>query len=280
MSASDRDDEERAARPGLVERMRALFGLGGVSIRDDIQDALQDTSGGGDFSSQERLMLRNVLGLHELRVDDILVPRADIIAVGVDATLGEVLGVFRTAGHSRLPVHGDALDDPRGMVHIRDLVDYLAAAAEAALPLRRRKSVKSQGGDDDPAPAGKNDLASMARFEGFDLSQPLSDARIVRPVLFVPPSMPVLDLLVKMQAMRTHMALVIDEYGGTEGLVSIEDIVETMSAISKTSTILTRPRRSKRPPTAISSPMPARASRTYRKRSAKIWPISANRRMS
>ena len=102
------------------------------------------------------------------------------------------------AGHSRLVVYDDTLDDPNGMVHIRDVVAYLTERASVA--------------GLDPKPA--------------DLAQSLSQSRIIRRILFVPPSMPALDLLVKMQATRIHLALVIDEYGGTDGLVSIEDVVE------------------------------------------------------
>jgi CBS domain containing-hemolysin-like protein len=207
-----------ASRPSLLERLRGLFGLGGASIRDDIQIALEDTSGSDDFSAQERAMLKNVLNLHELRVEDVMVPRADIIAVGLDTTLREVLSVFRTAGHSRLPVHAETLDDPRGMVHIRDFVDYLAASAEGAAALKRKGGVAPEIKSGEP---GESTYASV-----LDLGVPLAQASILRPVLFAPPSMPALDLLVKMQATRTHMALVIDEYGGTDGLVSIEDIVE------------------------------------------------------
>jgi CBS domain containing-hemolysin-like protein len=120
------------ATPSLFERLRALFGLGGASIRDDIQDALADTSTDADFSPQERAMLKNVLALHAFRVEDVMVPRADIIAVSLETNLFDVLSTFRAAGHSRLPVHGDTLDDPRGMVHIRDFVAYFAVVAEAA----------------------------------------------------------------------------------------------------------------------------------------------------
>jgi CBS domain containing-hemolysin-like protein len=207
-----------APRPSLLERLRGLFGLGGASIRDDIQIALEDTSASEDFSAQERAMLKNVLNLHELRVEDVMVPRADIIAVGLDTTLREVLGVFRTAGHSRLPVHAETLDDPRGMVHIRDFVNYLATSAEMAA------AVKRKGGSAPETKAGEPGEITYASI--LDLRVPLAQANILRPVLFAPPSMPALDLLVKMQATRTHMALVIDEYGGTDGLVSIEDIVE------------------------------------------------------
>ncbi len=222
MNAPDKENADQTASPerspakpaaSLMERLRALFGLTGASIRDDIEDALEDAAIGEDFSPQERAMLKNVLDLHEVRVRDVMVPRADIIAVALDASLAEVLGVFRTAGHSRLPVHGDTLDDPRGMVHIRDFVDYVAAAAEKSTAERSARP-------------GAAAVRASAKFIPIDLTVNLETAGVLRPVLFAPPSMPALDLLVKMQATRTHMALVIDEYGGTDGLVSIEDIVE------------------------------------------------------
>ena len=87
-------------------------------------------------------MLKNVLGFHRIRVDDVMVPRADIVAVAADTTLGELLDLFRTAGHSRLPVYGETLDDPKGMVHIRDFLDFIATAAPTAArrkPDRRRR---------------------------------------------------------------------------------------------------------------------------------------------
>ena len=207
MSSSDTPNATGADKPGLFDRLRALFGMHGASVREDIEDALEDSSTSADFTPQERLILKNVLSLHDLRVADVMVPRADIVSVQTDATLGEVLSIFRTAGHSRIPVYGDTLDDPRGMVHIRDFVDFLARVAD---------------------PAGAPEAAKLSGLNGVDLTTPLSLARILRPVLFAPPSMPALDLLVKMQATRTHIALVIDEYGGTDGLVSIEDIVETI----------------------------------------------------
>lgn len=207
MSSNDRagdfDNGHTHSRPSLIDRLRSLFGLGGASIRDDIQEALEDTSAEPDFSPLERAMLKNVLSLHEVRVEDVMVPRADIISVSLDSTLAEVLATFRSAGHSRLPVQAENLDDPRGMVHIRDFVDFIAEAT-------------------DNFKVGTEPEAVHRRLDSITLAQ----AGIVRPVLFAPPSMPALDLLVKMQATRTHMALVIDEYGGTDGLASIEDIVE------------------------------------------------------
>ncbi len=201
--------------PNLMDRLRALFGLGAASVREEIREALSDPATSPDFSPQERTILKNVLTLREIRVEDVMVPRADIVAVPADTSLAEVLSVFRTAGHSRLPVHGDTLDDPRGMVHIRDFVAYLAARADAARA--------AEGGVPAPEPAAARNFLGFA-----DLDIPLSDADILRPVLFVPPTMPALELLVKMQATHTHMALVIDEYGGTDGLASIEDIMETI----------------------------------------------------
>ena len=215
--------EPSSPRPGLLDRLRNLLGFGAASIRDDIEDALEDAGTTTDFSPQERAMLKNVLNLHDLRVADVMVPRADIISVPIEASLADVLTVFRTAGHSRLPVHAGSLDDPRGMVHIRDFVNHIAALAETASVPRRRRAPSGEGAADAP---GGADIARVATNGGIDLTQPLAGAEILRPVLYAPPSMPALDLLVKMQATRTHMALVIDEYGGTDGLASIEDIVE------------------------------------------------------
>ena len=220
MTAPDGARSGRAARPqigpdegsrGLFERLRALFGLEPASVRDDIEDALEEAGTNADFTPQERAILKNVLALHEVRVADVMVPRADIVSVSVEATLGELLALFRTAGHSRLPVYGDTLDDPRGMVHIRDFMDFLAS--EPSFGLVGQPTAET-------APAEHKAIAE------FGMDTLLSAAHILRPVLFAPPSMPALDLLVKMQASHTHMALVIDEYGGTDGLVSIEDIIE------------------------------------------------------
>jgi CBS domain containing-hemolysin-like protein len=240
---ADTDD----ARERWYERLLHRFGLKSRdSIRDDLEDALSDTLENADFSPQERAMLKNVLGFHRIRVDDVMVPRADIVAVAADTSLGDLLNLFRTAGHSRLPVYGETLDDPKGMVHIRDFLDFLAMRADARASRRRRIG---EDGASPPAGAlpGEAEAGALAdgaarqggdgysRFDRsgsrvslgrVDLSMTLAQAKILRPVLFVPPSMPAVDLLVRMQATRTHMALVIDEYGGTDGLVSIEDLVE------------------------------------------------------
>jgi CBS domain containing-hemolysin-like protein len=156
-------------------------------------------------------MLKNILGLRERRVGDVMIPRADIIAVQQDIKLGELVRVFEGAAHSRLVVYNDTLDDPVGMVHIRDLIAFMTARA-AVDPEKNAKRKK-------PLPAGLD-------LKAVNLGVPLSSAKIVREILFVPPSMRVIDLLARMQATRIHLALVVDEYGGTDGLASIEDIVE------------------------------------------------------
>ncbi len=135
-------------------------------------------------TAHERAMLLNLLNFGELRVDDVMVPRADVVAVELSTPVGEVVSVVREAGHSRLPVFRGTLDDIAGMVHVRDLLRLW----------------------------GSNDPSALDE--------------VVRRVLFVPPSMRVRDLLLQMRAARIHMAMVVDEYGGTDGLVTIEDLVE------------------------------------------------------
>ena len=192
--------------------LRALFGWKPGSTRADLKDLLETgTLVETGFSAEEVRMLRNILGLRERRIADVMVPRADIVAVQQDIALGELVKVFEKAGHSRLVAYNDTLDDPVGMVHIRDLIAFMTAraAVEPKANAKRRK----------PLPAGLD-------FKAIDLSMPLVAAKIIRPILFVPPSMPAIDLLAKMQATRIHLALVVDEYGGTDGIASIEDIVE------------------------------------------------------
>ena len=197
---------------------RTLFGSKAGSIRSDLEDVLEAAAGGTGFSPKETAMLRNILSLRERRVADVMVPRADIVAVQHDITLGELLKVFARQAHSRLVVYDETLDDAMGMVHIRDLIALMTAraadaaaksAAKSATSTRRRKS-----------------LPADLDLKAVDLSMSLAAAKLVRDLLFVPPSMPVLDLLAKMQATRIHLALVVDEYGGTDGVVSMEDIVE------------------------------------------------------
>src|ERR1700722_19823582 len=170
--AADHSAPAREPPAGLFERLRALFGLGPASVRDDLEDALVGAGANTEFTPQERAILTNVLGLHDVRVEDVMVPRADIIALGIDAPLSEVLSLFRTAGHSRLPVHGETLDDPRGMVHIRDFMDYLASDPQFGL-------VPDASGSGAGAPADAGPKLGMR------LS--LSRANIPPAALFPPP---------------------------------------------------------------------------------------------
>ncbi|HEY1542079.1 MAG TPA: hemolysin family protein [Xanthobacteraceae bacterium] len=192
--------------------LRAVFGWKTGSIRSDLRVVLE-AGGTADtgFSPEESVMLKNILALRERRIAHVMVPRADIVAVQEDIALGELVKVFETAGHSRLVVYNDTLDDPTGMVHIRDLVAFMAARATVDPEKNTRRKR--------PLPAGLD-------LRALDLAVALAAANILRPILFVPPSMPAIDLLAKMQATRIHLALVIDEYGGTDGLVSMEDLVE------------------------------------------------------
>jgi CBS domain containing-hemolysin-like protein len=195
----------------LRRALRVLLGFRSSTIRSNLEDVLEDGTGETGFSPAERTMLRNILGLRERRVADVMVPRADIIAVQRDIGLGELMKVFESAGHSRLVVYDETLDDAVGMVHIRDLVAFMTERAAAAAKANTRRKR--------PFPAGLD-------LKAVDLSMPLSTAKIIREILYAPPSMPLLDLLAKMQTTRIHLALVVDEYGGSDGVVSIEDIVE------------------------------------------------------
>ncbi len=207
----DGDVMRPAAENWLTRAIRTLFGWKPGSVRDDLQVVLDaSTPDETGFSAIERTMLRNILGLHERRIADVMIHRADIVAVKRDISLGELMGLFESAAHSRLVVYNETLDDPEGIVHIRDLLAFMTSRARVAPQSVKRKK---------PLPAGLD-------LRAVDLAMPLADANIIRKLLYVPPSMRAIDLLAQMQASRIHLALVVDEYGGTDGLVSIEDIVE------------------------------------------------------
>jgi magnesium and cobalt transporter len=169
-----------------------LLGERDVTLRDQIEDAIDEHEGDndapakGDLSPEVRNMVRKVLHLGELRVDDVAVQRGDIIAVPETLGFDDLVTAFAEAGHSRLPVYRDSLDTIVGMVHIKDVFAILATGA----------------------------------------APPDSVAPLMRQPRYVPLSMGVLDLLADMRQSQTHLAIVIDEYSGTEGLVTIEDLVE------------------------------------------------------
>lgn len=196
---------------------------------EELNEALGASGAGVTFRPEERAMLDNILKLRVLRVEDVMVPRADIRSVDQSVTLGELLEIFEESGHSRMPVYGDSLDDPRGMVHIRDFLAHITKQARG----RRRAAAKNGAAAKAENGGATNTRERARKVEKFDLARvdlnrTVQEAGLVRDVLFVPPSMLASDLMQRMQAMRTQMALVIDEYGGTDGLVSLEDIVETV----------------------------------------------------
>ena len=184
-----RHDEEGGSR--LWRGMRALL-FGGdrePTLRDQIEDAIDEAEEGkevsGDLSSQERQMLRNMLHFGDRTAGEIAVTRGEIVSVPATISFAELEATFADAGHSRLPVYGESLDEVVGMVHIKDV---FVAARDPSID----RSLKA----------------------------------LMRNPLFVPESMGVLDLLARMRAERMHLAIVVDEFGGTEGLVTIEDVVE------------------------------------------------------
>jgi CBS domain containing-hemolysin-like protein len=156
-----------------------------ADLRESVEEVLEEHEDAGlSLDPEQREMLLNILSFSEVEVEDVMVPRADIMAVDIDTPLEDLVANFQKAHHSRLPVFRETLDEVVGFVHIKDVLKYW------------------RGG------------------ETFDL------AAVVRQPLFVPHSMPVAALLLKMRASRIHMALVVDEYGGADGLVTIEDVVE------------------------------------------------------
>ncbi|MBI4923977.1 MAG: HlyC/CorC family transporter [Devosia nanyangense] len=183
-----------------------MFALRPVSLRGDLEVALESEASGEtqDFSESERTILQNVLQLGEKRVEDVMVPRADIEAIDVESTLGDMVARFRKVGHSRIPVYADNIDNITGFIHVKDA-------------LRRITEVVTDPAKDIPV-----------RLVSIALKLKLSKLDIARTVLFVPPLMPVGDLLQQMQLKRVHMAIVIDEYGGTDGVVTIEDLLEAV----------------------------------------------------
>ena len=170
--------------------MRALiFGDDETSLRDQIEEAIDEAEESrpvsGDLSPHERQMLRNLLHFGDRTAGDVCVTRGEIVAVPSSISFDALIHAFADAGHSRLPVFGESLDEVIGMIHIKDV--FVASVDET-----RDRSITA----------------------------------LLRTPLFVPESMGVIDLLARMRAERTHLAIVVDEFGGTEGLVTIEDVVE------------------------------------------------------
>lgn len=194
-SSPSKEDDSSSEGGRIWRGLKALlFGdNGSTSLRHELETVIEqyddqsdETPAKGDLMPIERQMLRNMLHFSEHTVDDVAVPRADIVAISQDAPFAELMALFAQAGHSRIPVYKDTLDHVTGMIHIRDA------------------------------------FAILARDE----AHPETLESLIRQPLYVPQSMGVLDLLAEMRAKRTHLAIVLDEYSGTDGLLTIEDLVE------------------------------------------------------
>ena len=155
------------------------------AVREAIEVLIEETpESDTPISEDQRVLLANILRLRDKTVADVMVPRADIIAIPANLPLDEVVRLIQTEAHSRYPIFRDSLDDVIGMIHIKDVLAYWGTSKK------------------------------------FNLRD------ILRRVVFVAPTLPVLDMLLDMRRQRTHMALVVDEFGGTDGLLTIEDLVE------------------------------------------------------
>ncbi|MFN3635529.1 MAG: transporter associated domain-containing protein [Rhizobium rhizophilum] len=223
-SSPPRAESSARQSPSFWARLaRILKPSSSTSLREDLTVALNaDAQLGEAFTPEERAMLNNILRFREIRVEDIMVPRVDIEAVDQSVTIGELMTIFDVSGRSRMPVYAETLDDPRGMVHIRDLLSYVTKQARSRKRVAKPAAAVN-GAEKAEKPAKPKIDFDLARI---DLMKTVAEAGIIRSILFVPPSMLASDLMSRMQAARTQMALVIDEYGGTDGLVSHEDIVE------------------------------------------------------
>ncbi|OLP53380.1 magnesium/cobalt efflux protein [Rhizobium rhizosphaerae] len=205
---------------------RIWRGASAPNLREDLADALMADPGTDTaFSPAERAMLNNILRFREVRVEDVMIRRAEIEAVDLSITLGDLLILFEESGRSRMPVYHESLDDPRGMVHIRDLLAYITKQARNRRRGSNRPAAPAANGEDKPEKPVRQPRPSFD-LGRVDLMKTVEEAGIIRQVLFVPPSMHASDLMQRMQAARIQMALVIDEYGGTDGLIALEDIVE------------------------------------------------------
>jgi CBS domain containing-hemolysin-like protein len=181
------DTDEPPESKGLFSRLRDKLRSRDAEamLRDTIEEIIEERETPlAPIGAQERTLIANVFKLRELTAYDVMVPRADIVAVDNEVSFAGLMKIANREAHSRLPVYRESLDDVIGMVHVKDLLSY------------------------------------WGREQEFKLEN------VLRKVLFVAPSMRVLDLLLEMRKTRLHMALVVDEYGGVDGLVTIEDLVE------------------------------------------------------
>lgn len=191
---SEADEPPSRRRAGLLKSFTRIFARATSGPAAAVEEALRERADRGEIiEGAHKDMILRAARFDRLRVADVMRPRADIVGVELSASLGEAARIFSDSQHSRLLVYSETMDDPQGFVHVRDVMALLA-----------------------PNEAGE----ARATFADRTL------ARIKRDILFVPQSMTLATLFLKMQSSRIHLALVIDEYGGTDGLVSMEDLVE------------------------------------------------------
>lgn len=185
-SHSPADTSNESVMDALISRVKSIFSSkSDSSLKEAIEEVLvEHEEESGEMPAEEKAMLQNVLAFGDMNVGDIMVPRADIVAVPHDVSLEALKSHIIEQRHTRVPVYKDSLDHVEGFLHIKDLFPMIAEDSAYNLPA------------------------------------------VLRPMLFVPPSMPIIDLLVKMRRLGSHMAIVVDEHGGTDGLVTLEDLFE------------------------------------------------------
>jgi magnesium and cobalt transporter len=189
------DTPTPAPAPTLMERLSQFLrgeSASAQQIRESVAEVIEESDRQtGDLSKPEREMLANLLKFGDLRVRDVMIPRADIVAMDETTPIPEFVTLIGEAQNSRLPIYRETLDNPTGLVHIKDVLRFIESRPDGNFHWRD---------------------GAISQFK--------------RRILFAPPSMRLIDLLLKMQTDHIHLALVIDEYGGTDGLVTIEDIIE------------------------------------------------------
>jgi CBS domain containing-hemolysin-like protein len=204
--SNDNQPTEPPRREGLLRALKKRFRRNrSEDLQQEIETVIEThraENPESEVAQETTSMMRNVITFSGLKVEDVMVPRADIIAIEDDANLRALLAKFNEANHSRVPIYHETLDDVLGMIHVKDFLRWMTT--------RKKSKAKNPG----------------LSVSAADLAHTVKQSGLMREVLFVPPSMPAADLLVKMQASHIHLAIVIDEYGGSDGLVSIEDLVE------------------------------------------------------
>jgi CBS domain containing-hemolysin-like protein len=194
-----------APKQNIISKIRRKFSRPRVDLRESLEGVIAEhveQTGPSTLPDDARSMMQNLLGFADLRVDDMMVPRASIEAAEETSNMRDLLAQFIDANHSRLPIYRESLDDIVGMIHVKDYLRWMANKGS------KKKSLS---------------IALAATELSSTIKQHPS---LIREVLYVPPSMPAPDLLIKMKASHIHLAVVVDEYGGTDGLVSLEDLVE------------------------------------------------------